>query len=156
MQTLRELEIPAMTSLPGLLTRLSQILYSGVWADQSLWIGDWLGPLESLVDVPCSESKDPSIRWIDQIHPRDRACYQSAMNELISQGKEGKLEYRLLTGSDQERFVQDHVCIRTIARRDRSRGRPSGGSDRSDSSPQVPRSYSPAAKCRAIGGRYRA
>jgi hypothetical protein len=112
MQTIRELDvIPAMTSLPGLLTRLSQILYSGVWKDQSLWISDWLGPMESLMDIPCSESKDLSIRWVDQIHPRDRAHYQSTLNELIRSGGEAKLEYRLLTRSEQERFVQDHLCV---------------------------------------------
>ncbi len=112
MQTIRELDvIPAMTSLPGLLTRLSQILYSAVWTDQSLWISDWLGPLESLMDVPRSESKGLSIRWIDQIHPRDRAHYLSTMNDLIRSGGEGKLEYRLLTRSEQERFVQDHLCV---------------------------------------------
>jgi two-component system, NtrC family, sensor kinase len=101
--------IPAMTSLPGLLTRLSQILYSGVWKDQSLWIIDWLGPMESLMDSPCSEAKDHPIAWLDQIHPRDRAHYQSTLNELMASGGEAKLEYRLLTRSDQERFVQDHL-----------------------------------------------
>ncbi len=115
MQTLRELNvIPAATSLPVLLTRLSQILYSGVWRDQSLWIGDWLGPMETLMDSPRSDSNDRSIRWFDQIHPRDRAQYQSTLNELIRQGGEGKLEYRLLTRSDQERFVQDHLSVQRL------------------------------------------
>jgi two-component system, NtrC family, sensor kinase len=103
--------IPAMTSLPGLLTRLSQILYSGVWKDQSLWISDWLGPMESLMGIPCSEWMDHSIGWIDRIHPRDRAHYQSTLNDLIRSGGEGKLEYRLLTRSEQERFVQDHLRV---------------------------------------------
>jgi two-component system, NtrC family, sensor kinase len=115
MQTIRELDvIPAMTSLPGLLTRLSQILYTGVWTDQSLWINGWLGPLESLMDSPCAESNDRSVRWVDQIHPRDRAHYQSTLNDLIDRGREGKLEYRLLTRSEQERFVQDYVCVERL------------------------------------------
>jgi PAS domain-containing protein len=88
---------------------LSQILYSGVWKDQSLWISDWLGPMESLMDIPCSESKDHSIGWLDQIHPRDRAQYQSALKELMRSGGETKLEYRLLTRTERERFVQDHL-----------------------------------------------
>jgi two-component system, NtrC family, sensor kinase len=115
MQTIREMDvIPAMTSLPGLLTRLSQILYSGVWKDQSLWVSDWLGPMESLMDIPCSESKDHSLRWLDQIHPRDRAHYQSTLNDLMRSGGEAKLEYRLLTRSKQERFVQDYLLAEQL------------------------------------------
>lgn len=115
MQTLRELDvIPAMTSLPGLLTRLSQILYSGVWKNQSLWISDWLGPMESLTGIPCFQSMDHSLGWLDQIHPRDRAHYQSTLNELIRSGGDAKLEYRLLTRSDQERFVQDHLRLELL------------------------------------------
>lgn len=112
MQAQREMDrIPAMSSLPGLLTRLSQILYTGSWTEPSLWIDGWLGPLESLMDRPVSELTDRSICWIDQIHPRDRAYYQSTLKDLIRQGGEGKIEYRLWTRSEQERFVRDFLRV---------------------------------------------
>ncbi len=112
MQAIRERNwIPAGSALPGLLTRLSQILYSGVWKEESLWMEDWIGPMESLMDKPISEPADRSICWIDQIHPRDRSYYRSALNDLIRQGREGTLEYRIRTRSDQERFVRDFLVV---------------------------------------------
>ncbi len=112
MQTTHELDaMTGISSLPGLLQRVNQILYSGTWNGHEIRMTSLHGSVESITEQTADSLLVEDAGWMSRIHPRDQAMVRSAIEESLEQGGRGQVEYRLRNPSGTERFLVDHFQV---------------------------------------------